>query len=422
MIKPIKYIFGDKALIKDNLTLFVSTLILNIFAYIFHILVGRVLGPNDYGIFGSLFALIYIVVIPLFTIQTGIAKFVSEFKVKKEPGKIAYLFSRSLKKMFIYGLIFTTIFLVLSPLIGRFLKIDNIAIIIILAPFFFFALLLHVEKGVLQGLQDFKMLGFNMMSEGLLKLLFGALFLFLGFRVGGAMFAFVLSYAIPFFIFLYLMKELLKTKQESFDTKKVYSFSIPVLLILISLTAFYTLDVLLVKHLFDSVSAGHYAALALLGKVILFGSVSIPMVMFPKVSESHARKENHKHLLYRSSLFVLAFGSAVTLFYFLFPEFAIRLLFGEQYLDIANLLGLYGIIMTIFSLIYVISFYKMSIDNTNFLYLLVLFNIMEIILIYVFHDSLLKVIQILLALMAVLFLFLAPTYKNEIVYNNSGIQ
>ena len=217
------------------------------------------------------------------------------------------------------------------------------------------------------------------------------------------------------------MRSYFKEKKEQFNTKLVYNYSLPVLLLLISLTAFYTFDVLLVKHFFSNVDAGHYAALALLGKVILFGSISVPMVMFPKVSESYAKNQDPKHLLYKSSLFVLIFGSVVTLFYFLFSDFAIRILFGERYLDIANLLGWFGIVMTIFSLIYVISFYKISIKKTKFLYLLGSFNILEIILIYLFHDSLLQIIQILIGLLMLLFILLLPTYKNETFNSNTSI-
>ena len=51
---------GDKALIKDNFVLFLATFVLNVLAYVFHIFVGRFLGPGDYGIFGSLLSLIYL--------------------------------------------------------------------------------------------------------------------------------------------------------------------------------------------------------------------------------------------------------------------------------------------------------------------------------------------------------------------------
>ena len=41
--------------------------------------------------------------------------------------------------------------------------------------------------------------------------------------------------------------------------------SLPVLLMLISLTGFYTLDVILVKIFFDPIDAGYYAAVSLFG-------------------------------------------------------------------------------------------------------------------------------------------------------------
>ncbi len=71
----------------------------------------------------------------------------------------------------------------------------------------------------------------------------------------------------------------------------------PVLIMLISLTSIFNIDVLLVKHFFDSINAGYYAALSLLGKMIFFGSWSVSMVMFSKVSEAYALNKNYKNIL-----------------------------------------------------------------------------------------------------------------------------
>ena len=425
MFKIIKNKIKDnKEFLKDNFILFSGLFILNVLGYFFHFYAGRKLGPEDYGIFGSLLSLIYIILMPLNSLQTIISKFVSNFKVKNDYEKISYLVSNSLKKLVIYGVIITIIFLLLSPIIASFLKVSNIISLIILSSFIILGIVVLVIRGALQGLQKFKILGLSYIMEGVGKFIGGFLLIYIGFGVNGAIGGLVISYIVALILVSIYIFKFLKIKKEKFDSKEIYKYSLPVFIMLISLTLFYSIDVLLVKHFFDSDMAGYYAALALLGKIIFFGSLSVSMVMFPKVSESHILNKDHKNILYKSLLLILSFGGLISLFYFIFSKFTVNLLFGADYLEITNLLGLFGIVMTIFSLIYVLAFYYASINKTKFIYLLVLFNLLEAILIWFFHNSLMQIIIILLILFGILFLIMILGVKGnaKLDINYSSIQ
>ena len=99
MLNLIKFhLKKNKILLKDNLTLFLIMFFAYIINYVFHFYVGRTLGPEDYGVFGVLLSIIYIIVMPLMAIQTTLSRYVTELNVKNEKEKLAYLFSKSLKK------------------------------------------------------------------------------------------------------------------------------------------------------------------------------------------------------------------------------------------------------------------------------------------------------------------------------------
>jgi len=187
-----------------------------------------------------------------------------------------------------------------------------------------------------------------------------------GLQVNGAVIAIVLSYLIAFFIGYKSLKKILPKKVKKFNTKEIYKYSIPIILMLIGLTAFYTIDVILVKHFFTDVKAGYYVAISTLAKVLFFGSYSITQVMFPKVSELYAKKIPHKHLLYKSILMMLLFLVPVILIYFFLPEFIINLVYGKAYLEVSNLLGWFAIVIGLFSLVYTLAFYQLSINKTKF--------------------------------------------------------
>ncbi|MBL7147633.1 MAG: oligosaccharide flippase family protein [Nanoarchaeota archaeon] len=419
----LKLLFKKKnKLLQDSFIIFSTMMVMNLSGYFYHFYMGRSLGPEEYGILGSLLAILYFIIVPVNTIQTGITNFVSNFKAKGEDGKIAYLYIKAIKKLFIYGVLISLALIILSPLLTSFLHLPSTTPIIILSSMIIFALLIPVARGILQGIQNFKGLGITFITEGLIKLIFGIIFVYIGFKINGAITAIVLSYVFAFILGLILLKPIAKIKRKiKFNTKELYKYSLPVLIMLSSLTVFYTVDIFLVKHFFDVVQAGYYAAISLLGKIAFFASWSISIVMFPKVVELNTTNKKHKHILNKSLLIVLSICIPIILIYFIFSELMVYILFGIKYLKISNMIGWFAIIMSLFSLSYTLAFYNISLNRKKFIYFLIFFNILEIILIVLFHNTLWQIIWILMFIMVSLFLTLL-IYTLKIKENKPQIE
>lgn len=425
MIDLIKFhLKKNKDLLEDNFILFSTMFLAYIINYAFHFYVGRTLGPEDYGVFGVLLSIIYIIVMPLMAIQTTLSKYVAELNTKNERKKLAYLFSRSLKKIGIFGVIISILFIITSPLLSSFLKIKLISPLIILGASIMFAFLTPVIRGFLQGIQNFKLLGLTFVIESLSKIFFGIPLVFLGYGVNGAIIGFALSFLLPLIVLVYFIKKTFNEEEEKFNTSDIYKYSFPVLIMLIALTGLYTWDIILIKRFFNPVEAGQYAALSLFGKIIFFATLSISMVMFPKILELNSQKKNSLPLLLKSIIITSLLGFSASIVYLLIPEFIINLLFGKEYLVISPLLWVFGVIMTIFSICYIISYYNIAFYKIRSLYLLIFFNILEIFLLILFHDSINQVLTILIIVMVLLFLSLIIyTLKNVKNINySSGIQ
>lgn len=423
MLNLIKFHLGkNKVLLKDNFNLFFTMFLAFIINYLFHFYVGRTLGPRDYGTFGVLLSIVYIIVMPLMAIQTVLSKYVAELNAKNEKAEIYYLFLKSLKKIGIYGLIISIGFIVISPLLSSFLNIGIISPLIILGSSIAFAFLVPFVRGFLQGLQRFKLLGLTFLIESLSKVFLGIPLVFFGFGINGAISGFALSFILPLLVLFYFMKKgFFKEPGRKFDTSQIYKYSFPVLVMLLVLTGLYSWDVILVKKFFDPIIAGQYAALSLFGKIIFFATLSISMVMFPKVLELSSENKGSLSLLLKSIFIALFLGLSASLFYFLVPKFIINLLFGEEFLVISNLLWIFGMVMTIFSVCYLISLYNMALHRTSFLYFIILFNVLEIFLISLFHSSLEQIIIILMILMtSLLIILIIYTLKNAKNINYSS--
>jgi len=362
---------------------------------------GRVLGPADYGTLGVLLSIGYIMGIFLNTLQTSIAKYVAQFKAKKEIEKVSFLLARSIRRFLYTGLLLSSLFILLIPFLATFLHIVwyLLAILVVLIMG---TLLLPTVRGTLQGMQLFRKLGINLSIEGLTKFFGGVLFVALGWGVAGATLAFSLSFLVPFLLGWISIRKVLPQKKESFSTKEMYTYSIPVLCMLLCLTAFFSVDVILVKHFFSETLAGHYAALSILGKILFFGSISISQVLVPKVAELYEEGKAHKGLLYKSIGIIGALLIPAIIIYSYFPGFIINILFGQEYLDVAPLLGRFALFMTFFCITYLLAFYNIAVQKTRFIILLATFNILEIILLWIYHTSLTQVVNILVALSAIL--------------------
>src|SRR3989338_62142 len=117
--------FLNKPLVKDNAVLFLGMLVLNAFNFFFHFYMGRKLGPEAYAALGASLSILYLMNIPLNTIQTGIAKFTTQFWAEKSSGKVHCLYSRSMKRLMILGVAGVAIFLMVSPLLAGFLRMET---------------------------------------------------------------------------------------------------------------------------------------------------------------------------------------------------------------------------------------------------------------------------------------------------------
>ena len=105
--------------------------------YVYHLLMGRMLGPADYGVLASLISLAYILSIPLGTFTLVMVKFVSLLKGKKDFDSISSLFKVITKKILPLSLFAFLVLLLLTPLVTSFLHLSSyIPFIIVLGVFF----------------------------------------------------------------------------------------------------------------------------------------------------------------------------------------------------------------------------------------------------------------------------------------------
>ncbi|MEK6903125.1 MAG: oligosaccharide flippase family protein [Nanoarchaeota archaeon] len=405
---------AKSAFVKDNVILFIGSFLAGILGFLYHALMGRLLGVVDYGILGTLLAGFYFFNASLVnTLQTSIAKFTATLAAKKEDGKVRYLIERTTRLLSIGGILLLIIYALFIPWTAEYLHIEK-KLVFITGFLFLVILLVAIGRGVMQGVQDFKNLSVNYIVEGVAKLLLAMLAVYLGHRVGGAIVALILAYVIIIAFFWMPIKRFFRKETVPAKTRGICIYSIPVFCMIVSLTLFFSADVILVKHFFSETEAGIYSALSLLGKIIFFGTLSIAQVMFPKVSANHSQGKSSVHLFYYSLLvIVICIGIALSVYLF-FPQVLVSILFGNAFAAMIPLVGKIGIFMSLISILYLMSFYLISLDKFLFIMLLFCANITQIVLVYMYHTSLAQIIMlfniVIVSVIVVLFIMHIPLF------------
>ena len=377
----------------------------------------RNLTSGDYGILNSLLSMFIILSIPIGTVRTAIVKFIASFSVHNQWGKIRHLLFSLGKKVFLAsGIIFLMIILA-KTYIANFLQIPNQNLIIMLALAVFFAGIMPLVTGGLQGLQRFGFLGLSNVASGGLKLILGIILVSFGLGVMGSMSAFVVSNSIGFALALvslvyFVRKNSNTDSDETVDFSEVYRYFYPVAITSFCIMILTNIDIILVKAFFKPEEAGLYSTAQMVGKIIYFLPAAVGVVMFPKVSASHAQSKDTLPILKRSLVMVSSLCGTASLICVLFPLAVIKLLSGKAYPELLPLVRLFAVTMVPFTLVYVISLYQLSIHRVKFIFPLVFFTFLQVVLISLFHNTLSSVLYIMLCNAIILLVIMLRSLKQ----------
>lgn len=406
----------DNELIGPGLIFLFSGILVSLFNYLYHFFMGRMLGPEDYGILGSVFAIVYISTFTSNSLNRVISKFVSEFKSKNQIGFINYLIKKGFLKILTFGFFFLIIYILITPFIAQYMNLSSTDSLIIAGIIAYFSIILTLFTGVLNGIQKFGWQNLSNIVSSLLKFFLAVILVYLGYSVNGALFAIVIGIVASIVICYFPLMDILKSVKKEFYTKKVYVYAAYVFIASFLSILLISLDQILVKHYLSSEKAGLYIALGNIGKIIWFSSGFLTGVIFPKIVALHYGKKDVLKILKKSIFITLFIAGMLSVIYFTIPGFIINLSYGEKYLEIKDLIGFFGIGMVMYSLIQLLITYNLAIERYGFIYIIFFGLIIEIFGIIFYHKTLFDVTKIFVVTNTII-LMLMFFYNKEILTN-----
>lgn len=390
IIKSLANEVFSHTLFRGSLVMFIGTTIVNVGNYFFHLLMGRSLGPSGYGILESMISSLYLMSIISATLSLVIVRYVSQAQGRGDVEAVALFYHWLKKRLIILGVIVSLVLTVFLHSWSSFLKIYDLRIFYLTVLGFILSFWAMSLRSFLQGTLNF--FGFNVSTvfETAVKILLSVFFVYLGWSVFGVFVGIFLSGLVGMtmaYFFLHLKKTTIKDFTFS-GQKELLRYGIPVLISTIGYTSLFSTDIILVKHYFSSFDAGIYAALSILGKIIFFASGSIAAVMFPLISQKHAKGEHFQKIFWMSFLLVGISSAILSSIYYFFPDIMLQMLYGSSYLAGKNLLFSFAVFISLYSLGNVLMYFFLSIGKTKAVIFPLICAGLQILFIMIWHQNL----------------------------------
>lgn len=402
----------ESGLARNSAIVFAGSMAANVFAYAYHLFMGRLLGPAGYGELSSLLSILYIFTVPLTVAQTVLVKFASGFKAHGSIGQSKSLFIGITKLFLLICLAGFPVSILIAPWITGFLHLPSSALFVLVYILFVFSLLSVPTLSMLQGYQRFIWISIFVSGAVIIKLAISIPFTAYG--VYGVLLAAIIASIIIYILYFIPLAFILRVKRSPtrLSTRALFGFTVPALLTTLGITSIFSTDIILVRHFFPSDIAGLYAALAILGKIIFYASSAVAMVLFPVVAERTAQKGNTNKLVWSAIAGVAALSTALTVLYFLFPGIIIRLLFGNAYSGAKDLLGIFGIFLALFSVGNIVVTACLARGMTKIWIVPVVCAVIQIIGIGLMHDTVGSVIMLNIVVCIILVLGSVAYYRR----------
>lgn len=389
LIKEIR----NSTFLKQNAILFFGGLVVSVLNYLYYPILGRLLNLTEYGevqILISLYLQLAIFLTVMGQVTVNIVSNTEDIK------KRDYLLGELQRFTFLLLLGFFVLGLSLGWWVASILQFESPLPIIVLFASIFATAPFTFQTAYLRGRQLFGYTSMANVITAIGRIVFSVLFVVAGWSTAGAVGGVAASQLVgAIFAYKAVRRNLeLSSVSRSIwrlpDMKLLWPelrFAGFVLIASLGVTVLSSIDTVIVKIFFDPETAGGYAGIATVAKIIFFLTGSIAQVMLPAV-KMHGVRSNNRSLLLKSFVLLSAAGGSALLFFALFPDFVIITLMGKSFAPYAHILPTLSAALFLVSIINLIVSYYVALRQFNVAYVVSVGVIFTIILLTTQHSTL----------------------------------
>ena len=387
--------------LRQNAIFFIGSLIVSVLNYAYYPALSRLLSIEQYGEIQVLIS-IFMQLTLLMTVLTQVTvSIVANYSDKHKQQQVMF----ELEKLALYtGGVVIILGIILSSPVSQALKFDSAWPFFVLLLAFFSTIPFTFRSAYLRGRQQFGTVSVaNIIAAGS-KIIASMAFIGFGLGVAGAIGGVIAAQLLAFgFTILRARKHGFgRPVGSSWRTLPDIKLLLPelrytafVLSVSLSTTLLFSLDVIAVKYFFDAETAGGYAGVATIAKIIFFLTASVAQVMMPTLKD-HLPKAEHRLTLMKSLIMVGVLGGVTTALFALAPGPTVRLLMGTTYEAYAHLLPLLSVALFVISIVNLIASYYIALRRYKLTFPILAGLLATILLLGYRHSSLDAIVQNLL--------------------------
>jgi O-antigen/teichoic acid export membrane protein len=398
-------------LVTQNLIVGGGSIAAGVLGFAFQSLFAHNLRPADYGAVFAVITLITLLGLPATGFTLLMARETSRDRARGEIGLSATLLRHGNLTLLLLGAAIAAALAIASPAISKFFGAPP-QLLLAAAVGVPFGLALPLLLGEFQGEQRFLELSVLLTSLAGLKLVAAiALVVFFGpiGVVAGISAASIAVYCAA----LWMLSAKLSINSDVEWWRPAIRYLGIVIPSTLALSLLLSADILLVKHFFNSTAAGQYSAVAALGRAIFWGAAAVSAVLFPKVVFGSTRGQRTLAVVGVSLALVTAGGLLGLALLSITSKWLLTAFAGSAYVSAAGYLPWYALGMTLLGGVSVLVAAHQSHGRPGFLAILLPLAALEPILIVLFHQTLIQVVQVVDVSMAIVAGGLALWYVVE---------
>jgi len=325
---------------KSSLLLFVLMMVANVCNYLFQLVMGRMMIPSDYGTLNTLLSVFTVFSVSSNLFSSVTAQETAYYHTLGHDDHVRLVTGKLLRLAIGLSLAILVIGTALSPWIASLLQIKDSLLVSLTMLLVALGGISPLFSGILQGFKRFTAFSFAGILSALPKLVFGILFVWLGWRTYGVLAALFVASVATLLFCLYQCRDFHFTKvdkrlQPHFERRPFYGYFISVMIVQLLNALIANGDMLLVAAFSPTTNdTGIYASGMVIGKIGMYAATAVVTALFPLTAEASARNDDPRPLFCKAILY----GGGIVLLYSLglnlFGRSIIRIMFGESYMGV----------------------------------------------------------------------------------------
>ncbi|HEY7981673.1 MAG TPA: oligosaccharide flippase family protein [Candidatus Eremiobacteraceae bacterium] len=328
-----------------------GALIANAFNYVFHAMLSRSLGPDNYGSLAALISVASILGVIGSAINVVAMRETARMWAAHDDGAIAGFVRRTAWYATGIGAITAIALLAGAPLLAGYLHVAQPTVWFAFAVYLLVGITATYARGAAQGAHRFGLFAASLLTEAVVKLASAVALVALGYAVVGAMGGLAIGSAAGLAVVMVVMARRSAMGAPSpaapgivTDHLRLGGESLKVLAVAAGTITLVYLDPIFAKHHLDGLTAGYYGAAGTLARIIPFAVGLIGVILMPKSAALHRSSRTSLERVLQLTFGAGVAGSVIGLLCaWLGSDLLVRVMFGVQFSPAAAILPLYAV-------------------------------------------------------------------------------